>query len=104
MLGDTVAAARGIEPADVEPAEFPVIVKLRVGHSEAEIGTLLVGPRPDGSGLGKDEREALHDIADPVARAIRIVMAREERENATKKALAAIQRRLTRMEKGDRNG
>jgi hypothetical protein len=34
------------------------------------------------------------------AGAIRIIMAREERESAKKKAPAAIQRRLTRIEKG----
>ena len=104
MIGDTIAAARGLAPDEARAEDFPLAVKLRVGHSEAEVGTLLVGPRPDGSGLGKDEREALHDIADPVARAIRIVKAREEREAAVRKALAAIQRRLTKIEKGSTDG
>lgn len=60
--------------------EFPVTVPLRIGHPEVEIGTLLVGPRPDGSLPGKDEREALMEIADPVARAMRIVLLREARQ------------------------
>jgi hypothetical protein len=60
--------------------DFPIAVPLRIGHQEAEIGTLLVGPRPDGSLPGKDEREALAEIADPVARAIRIVLLRDARE------------------------
>ncbi len=60
--------------------DFPVAVPLRIGHQQAEIGTLLVGPRPDGSAPGKDEREALEEIADPIARAMRIVLLREARE------------------------
>ena len=103
-LGDKVVAARGVAPRAAAPADFPLAIPLRVGHLEAEVGTLLVGPRPDGSRIGKDEREALQEVADPVARAIRIVKAREDREAATKKALAAIQRRLTRIEKGSGDG
>jgi hypothetical protein len=71
--GETVAARGG-------DGDFPIAVPLRIGHQEAEIGTLLVGPRPDGSAPGKDEREALAEIADPVARAMRIVLLREARE------------------------
>ena len=71
--GETVAR-RGSE------GDFPLVVPLRIGHQQAEIGTLLVGPRPDGSAPGKDEREALAEIADPIARAIRIVATREARE------------------------
>jgi hypothetical protein len=70
IAGDRVAARGG-------DGDFPIAVPLRIGHQEAEIGTLLVGPRPDGSLPGKDEREALAEIADPVARAMRIVLLRE---------------------------
>jgi hypothetical protein len=72
--GETVAA-RGDGEGD-----FPLSVPLRIGHQQTDIGTLLVGPRPDGSPVGKDEREALAEIADPIARAIRIVREREGRE------------------------
>ncbi|HEY5723342.1 MAG TPA: hypothetical protein VIT45_13570 [Allosphingosinicella sp.] len=99
-----LAAVRGIEGKDLDAGLFPVSVPLRVGHAGSEVGALLVGPRPDGTRLGADEREVLEEIADPIARAIRVVMARQEREAATKKALAAIQRRLTRIEKGSRDG
>jgi hypothetical protein len=71
--GERVAARGG-------DGDFPVAVPLRIGHQAAEIGTLLVGPRPDGSAPGKDEREALAEIADPVGRAMRIVLLREARE------------------------
>jgi len=71
--GERVAARGG-------DGDFPITVPLRIAHQEAEIGTLLVGPRPDGSTPGKDEREALAQIADPIARALRIVLLREARE------------------------
>lgn len=103
-FGDKVVAARGTDPDKADRADFPLAIPLRVGHSADEVGTLLVGPRPDGSRLGKDERDALREIADPVARAIRIVRAREAREAATSKALTAIQRRLTKIEKGRADG
>jgi len=95
-----LAAVRGVEGRGANSAVFPITIPLKVGHAGQVVGTLLVGPRPDGTGLGKDEREVLDEIADPVARAIRVVMAREDREAATKKSLAAIQRRLTRIERG----
>jgi GAF domain-containing protein len=58
------------------------------------IGTLLVGPRPDGRPVGKDEREALEEIADPIARAIRIVRLRERREIESSNALARLRDEL----------
>jgi hypothetical protein len=42
----------------------------------------LVGPRPDGSLYGKDERKTLARIADPVARALDIARIRETRQAA----------------------
>lgn len=41
-------------------------------------GWLLLGPRPDGTLPGKDEREALEAIAEPVGRAIRVAQRREQ--------------------------
>ncbi len=70
-----------------------------------EIGALLVGPRPDGSAPGKDEREALAEIADPVARAVQIVLTREAREAEAERertemleSLAGLSRRLQALE------
>jgi hypothetical protein len=73
---------------------FPIAVPLRIGHRGAELGTLLIGPRPDGSLPGRDEREALEEIADPIARAVRIVRLREARERRLEARLAAIERRI----------
>jgi len=76
---------------------FPMRVPLDAdGHGR--IGWLLVGPRPDGSFFGKDEREALADIADPVARAIDIVRTREAREAKQESRLAALAERLHGLE------
>ena len=89
-----VAAVRGVEPEDAAEADFPLAVPLRTGRDGAEIGTLLVGPRPDGSGLGREEREALGEIAGPVARAVKVVLLREAMERQTEARFSAIERRL----------
>lgn len=96
--GETVAARGG-------EGDFPLSIPLRIGHQETEVGTLLVGPRPDGSAPGKDEREALAEVADPIARAMRIVGVRE-REHAERlkesdglrTAIGALGARLDRLE------
>jgi hypothetical protein len=61
---------------------FPMRVPLRArdGRFGKPLGWLLLGPRPDGSFYGKDEQEALSEVADPVARALRVVRLRAERE------------------------
>ncbi|WP_216599939.1 PDZ domain-containing protein [Sphingomonas sp. AP4-R1] len=57
---------------------FPV--RIRLGDEEpGMIGWILLGPRPDGSFFGKDERKALAEIAAPIALAIRIVRERDAR-------------------------
>jgi hypothetical protein len=91
--GETVAARGG-------DGDFPIAVPLKIGHQQAEIGTLLVGPRPDGSAPGKDEREALAEIADPVARAMRIVGLRESREDEERAWRRALETRLAALERG----
>jgi len=102
--GATVAA-RGPE------GDFPLSVPLRIGHRQAEIGMLLVGPRPDGSLPGKDEREALAEIADPVARAVRIVRERERREaqaesraHDSETRIAAIEAALAKLDRPQPQG
>ena len=105
ITADTVEDARGIDVSEVvewrgnwTPAPhdrldcvpsdplFPVRVPLDAeGHDR--VGWLLLGPRPDGSLYGKDEREVLAKVADPVARALEIVRAREARETETRQCL-----------------
>jgi hypothetical protein len=68
-------------------------------------GWILLGPRPDGSFYGKDEQEALSEIADPVARAVQIVLLREAREaearraaDATREDMSAMSARISALE------
>jgi hypothetical protein len=117
LIGDELVAAREGTAEEVaawqrsaprdEPVEaldcdrsdplFPMRVPLRVRHgSGAPIGWILLGPRPDGSFYGKDEQEALAEIADPVARAVQIVRLREEREARLEERFAALEAKLER--------
>ncbi len=83
---------------------FPVRVPLCSGAAQPCLGWLLVGPRPDGTPLGEDERETLVEIADPIARAVRIVMKRDTQEREVADLLDAHRRRIEELEArlGDR--
>jgi hypothetical protein len=118
VIGSRVVDARGIEADEaeswrktwlpsVEPgldsarddATFPLRIPLEAdGHGR--VGWLLLGPRPDGSFYGKDERKALEEVADPVARALEIAEAREAREAAERQRWAGqenVNAELTRI-------
>jgi hypothetical protein len=72
---------------------FPLRVRLWIestGEPET-IGWLLLGPRPDGSFFGRDEREALAHVAAPIARAIHIAQLRERREEQAEKRIGALE-------------
>ena len=60
---------------------FPLRVPLRA-DSVGLVGWLLLGPRPDGSFFGREDRSVLKEIAEPVARAIAIANERTRREAA----------------------
>ena len=76
---------------------FPIRVPLET-VMEKGAGWLLIGPRPDGSLLSKDEQEALVEVAAPIARGIRIVERRNERDQLILGKLDEQQQRLTRLE------
>lgn len=61
-------------------ALFPTRLALEA-EAIGRVGWLVLGPRPDGSSYGKDEREVLSEIADPIARAIEIARMREHRDD-----------------------
>lgn len=95
-LKQAAPAARA-EALDCNRADplFPMRIRLRVRHAKgAPLGWLLLGPRPDGSFYGKDERAALAEIADPLARALHIVQQRERREAKQEARLAALEARI----------
>ena len=87
------AATEGALDCARADALFPLRVHLRVesGDSWKTIGWLLLGPRPDGSFFGKDEREAIEHIAGPVARAIHIAQLREQRDEKAEKRIGALE-------------
>ena len=82
---------------------FPVRVPLN-GDGVGFVGWLLIGPRPDGSFYGREERAALRDIADPIARALVIAVEREhreagrqDRENSLNKRIDTLTERLDKL-------
>ena len=62
------------------------------------VGWLLLGPHPDGSRLGKDERDALDEIAEPVARALAIARARDQEKMTLQGTFDRIEERLRLLE------
>ncbi len=76
---------------------FPLRVRVEDG-SGALVGWLLIGPRPDGSIAGKDEREALENIIVPLARSLRIVMSRETEKMEMLDLLESHRQRIERIE------
>ena len=77
---------------------FPVRVPLCSASTNACLGWLVVGPRPDGTSIGEDEREVLVEVADPVSRAVRIVLKRDSQEREVAELLDSHRRRLDELE------
>jgi hypothetical protein len=119
LVGDQVAATRGVPALEVAEWRsgnaldravervvcnygdpfFPARVPLRVRHGAHLVGWLLLGPRPDGSFYGRDEQEALAEIADPVARAVQIVLLRDAREARARRQGEEQEKRLSALER-----
>lgn len=78
--GGAIALSDGAVVARLGDGEdHPVRLPLD-DESYGHIGELRLGPRPDGTLYGKDEREALSSVTGSVARAIAIVRKRSETE------------------------
>lgn len=112
VLGSKVAGTRGTNAAEVEawlertaldPAcsagvetgdpFFPLRRPLSLDDGTC-LGWILLGPHPDRSRLSTAELDALDELAGPVARAVRVVVARETRERALAETLARQERRI----------
>jgi hypothetical protein len=79
---------------------FPLRVAL-IPSSEKEeepMGYILVGPRPDGSIPSREEQKALAGVSETIARAIRTVIKREEREREVAELIEANTRRIDALE------
>lgn len=78
---------------------FPLRVPLTPAHGDSRsLGTILIGPRPDGSVLSKEEQKTLVEVAEPVSRAVRNVIKREKREGELAALLARLGRRIEELE------
>ena len=115
LVDGNFAAARGIEAkaakewlktfdratcvdalCSTSDTTFPIRVPLQARADDGDwIGWLLVGPRPDGSLLSKDEQNALVDVAGPITCAIRVVTRRELREKTLTDRIEALEAKLT---------
>src|SRR5438045_6073213 len=84
---------------DRRDTNFPLRVRvcIETGDDPETIGWLVLGPRPDGSLFGKDEREAIESIAGPVARAIHIAQLRERREAQAERRLTTLERLIEKV-------
>ena len=88
-----------IDTCEPEDRLFPIrLPLLPAGGDEQPIGFILVGPRPDGSIPSRDEQKALADVSEAIARGIRGVMKREEREQALTQLILANSKRIDELE------
>lgn len=112
VLDGKVAGSRGTGPAEVEawlertaldPAcssgvetgdsFFPLRRPLSLDDGTC-LGWILLGPHPDRSRLSTAELDALDELAGPVARAVRVVLARQAREREVTDSIARQQRQI----------
>jgi hypothetical protein len=78
---------------------FPIRAPLVPSSGDEEpIGHLLVGPRPDGSIPSRTEQNAISDVSEEIARAIRTVIKREAREAEFVELVAENTRRIEALE------
>jgi len=84
---------------DCVPEDHLFPLRLEIETSSGAFGWLLIGPRPDGSIPGNDEKEALEKIASTLGRSIRIVMAREQEKQKLMALLDAHGERIARIER-----
>lgn len=84
------ACSAGVETGD---SFFPLRRPLSLDDGTC-LGWILLGPHPDRSSLSTAELDALDELAAPVARAVRVVVAREARERALAETLARQERRI----------
>lgn len=64
------------------------------GPDGRALALLEVGPRPDGSSHGRDEREAIDALVEPLARALLVIERREAKEKALDARIGLIEKAL----------
>ena len=84
---------------EISDRTFPLRVPLIPAHGDTRpLGYILIGPRPDGSVLSKEEQKTLVEVAEPVARAVRNVIKREKREHGIAALIATHEQRIEQLE------
>ena len=79
---------------------FPIRVPLQSKSDDGDLlGWLLIGPRPDGSILSKDEQKALLDVAGPITMVIKVVTRRRQWEQALERRIETLEAGLVRTSK-----
>jgi hypothetical protein len=86
---------RGAIRAD--DSELPLRLAL-VAPSGPVVGWLVLGPHPDGSGYGRDDRRALEELAPPLARALALSIERARRERERDAERRSLTERLAQLE------
>lgn len=84
------ACSPGVETGD---SVFPLRRPLSLDDGTC-LGWILLGPHPDRSRLSTAELDALDELAGPVARAVRVVLARQAREREVTDSIARQQRQI----------
>ncbi|HEX9963913.1 MAG TPA: hypothetical protein VGB04_02910 [Allosphingosinicella sp.] len=84
------ACSSGVETGD---SFFPLRRPLSLDDGTC-LGWVLLGPHPDRSRLSTAELEALDELAGPLARAVRVVQARQARELEVARAIERQQRQI----------
>jgi hypothetical protein len=77
--------------------ELPLRLPL-IAPDGANVGWLILGPHPDGSLYGKDDRKALEELAAPLARALSLAIERSRREAEREAERRTLMERLAQLE------
>lgn len=88
---DDQAALQSLRAGRSDALPWAEALSLRDDHGPA--GTLMLGPRSDRNRFNRREREALHDVATPIAEALRIARGRMRTD-----LLRELEARLARLE------
>lgn len=96
-VGTAEAWVRGHQQADDRPTALTTL-DLDCPYS-GRAGRILLGPRPDGSALGRDDLQALEDVRPALRDALAWARQRESGIREARRKDRAIQRRFLRLER-----
>lgn len=100
LLKDQRVASHGIQQKDVDRTadQFPLDLPLRCPFGGQQ-GSLLVGPRPDGTSYGKEEVKTLEAILPDLRRALIHSLQRDENRRNEAARLRSIKARIAQVSK-----